>query len=158
MSPPGFRCNSSSTKRAPATIRSSDIRGWFETRRFLTLVSNPDGRRALRKSGPRDSHHLFASLARFSRPLLLQQSTLALDPPTVTRKIAVAANNAMAGNHYGCRICGAGAGYGTNRTRTANRASNFTIGAGCPVWDPPQLLPNTPLKSGRLHVRWQIQV
>lgn len=76
--------------------------------------------------------------------------------PAIAAEIAVAANDAMAGDDDGDGVGGAGSGDGTGCARIASRGRNLRVGLGAAGRDGLQIVPDLHLKSGGADVEREI--
>src|SRR5579864_72861 len=73
---------------------------------------------------------------------LLEQRVLAFEAPAVAGQVAVLPDDAMARNHDGNRIRGAGASDGANRSGLADGSGDFGVRARGAVGDAAKLVPD----------------
>src|SRR6516225_8008573 len=88
--------------------------------------------------------------------LLSQQFALALDPPTVARKVAIAAYDAMARHNHRHRVCRTGACNSAKRICVTNLGRDLAVAACLASWNTLQRFPNLSLEVRRAYVERKI--
>ena len=86
----------------------------------------------------------------------LNQLLLSFQPPTVSAQTLIFPNDAVTWNHEGDVIARACAGDGAHSLRLADDLRNVLIRSSCSQWNPSQLFPYAPLKSGRSNIERQL--
>src|SRR5215472_18012408 len=114
-------------------------------------MGGPDLAKRERRSGDRRSQETAPRPRRRAlRPrrqgFALEEFLFAFESPTITGQGAVGANDAMAGDHDGGGIGGAGAGDGADRARLAEGASDLRVRARDAARDSLKFLPDAALK------------
>src|SRR5690606_12317959 len=90
-------------------------------------------------------------------PFTAQQFALAFHAPAVAGELAVAAHDAMAGNHHRQAVGRAGAGHGAYRPGLLQPIGQLGVAEGGAGRNVPQGLPDAGLEGGAANVQRQVQ-
>src|SRR5438132_2839977 len=101
---------------------------------------------------PTERKHLLLRASSF----VCQQFLLSIQPPTITTKSLILANDTVTGNHQCDRIRGTGTSHCANRFLLAYRFRHFAIRVSLATWNHPELFPNLSLKCRSLKVERKI--